>query len=127
MSADGRTTIQILHRGHGQEATLSVLAAVGAGATIFGFVNGCGLSATCGPSTDSTGTAISNSNPDFLLNLLMVTIGGSVLLVTAPGGIAGWFTAHDGLLIETPGKASEMARGPHFEWGGPTEPTTFRF
>ncbi len=128
VSADGRTTVQILHRGHAQEATLSVFAAAGAVATLVGLTTSCGLQSQCGSTTDpATGAVTSNDNPNFLLNLLLVTIGGSVLLVTAPGGIAGWFTAHDGLLIETPGKASEMARGPHFEWGGPTEPTTFRF
>jgi hypothetical protein len=128
VSADGRTTVQILHRGHAQEATLSVFAAAGAVATLVGLTTSCGLQSQCGSTTDpATGAVTSNDNPNFLLNLLLVTIGGSVLLVTAPGGIAGWFTAHDGLLIETPGKASEMARGPKLEWGGPLAPTTFRF
>ncbi len=128
VSADGRTTVQILHRGHAQEATLSVFAAAGAVATLVGLTTSCGLQSQCGSTTDpATGAVTSNDNPNFLLNLLLVTIGGSVLLVTAPGGIAGWFTAHDGLLIETPGKASEMARGPQLEWGGPLAPTTIRF
>ncbi len=118
VSADGRTTIQILHRGHGQEVTLGVLAAIGAGATIFGFVNGHGLQ-----SDDGKG----NTYSEFLPNILTITIGGSLLLVTLPGALAGSLTAHDGLLIETPGKASEMARGPKLEWGGPLAPTTFRF
>jgi hypothetical protein len=97
-------------------------------ATLVGLTTSCGLQSQCGSTTDpATGAVTSNDNPNFLLNLLLVTIGGSVLLVTAPGGIAGWFTAHDGLLIETPGKASEMARGPQLEWGGPLAPTTIRF
>jgi hypothetical protein len=114
VSADGRTSVQILHRGHGQEVGAGVLAGVGGVAIVVGLVlNG-------GPGNDSdTGL--------FLTDVLLLTLGGSLALVGLPSLIAGAASAHDGLLIETPGKASEMARGPQLEWGGPLAPTTIRF
>ncbi len=129
VSADGRTSIQVLHRGSGTEIGLGVVAAIGAGATVFGLVYQGGVQAGTG-SVDSSGNT---SNPSgasetsFLVNLLMVTLGGSALIIGLPGAISGAVSAHDGILIETPGKASEMASGPRFEWGGPLAPTTLRF
>ena len=120
VSADGRTSVQILHRGHGQEVGTGVMVGLGGIALVFGL--------TYAPPGQSAGLGVSATDTgDFLLNVLMVTLGGSLILVGLPGMIAGSVSAHDGLLIDTPGKASEMARGPKLEWGGPLEPTTFRF
>ena len=91
---------------------------IGAGATIFGLLYEGGFSGTTCSSCDTTG---------FVIDLLAVTLGGSLVLLGLPGTLGGALSAHDGVLIETPGKASEMASGPHIEWGGRSAPTTFRF
>lgn len=118
ISADGRTSLQILHRGNGQEVGMGIATVIGAGATIFGLLYEGGFSGTTCPGCDTTG---------FIIDLLAVTLGGSIVLLGLPGTLGGALSAHDGVLIETPGKASEMASGPRFEWGGPLAPTTVRF
>ena len=117
ISADGRTSAQILHRGHGEEIVAGIMAAVGGGALVFGLVNGNGLVSPTGSSDDST----------FLVNLLLVSLGGGLALVGLPGAFLGALSAHDGLMVDVPGKASELAGRPRFEWGGPPAPTTWRF
>lgn len=119
ISADGRTSLQILHRGNGSEVGMGIFTGVGAALTVFGLVYDGGFSNTTGGnSSDTTG---------FLVQVLAVTLGGSIVLVALPGTLAGALSAHDGVLIETPGKASEMASGPKLQWGGPLAPTTIRF
>ena len=131
ISADGRTSLQVLHRGNGQEVGMGILTAVGAGATVFGLVYQGGVQAGAGNQTPDASGNVSNptgaSETSFLVNLLMVTLGGSALILGLPGAIGGAVSAHDAILIETPGKASEMASGAHIEWGGPLAPTTVRF
>jgi hypothetical protein len=120
VSSDGRTSLQILHRGNGQEVGMGILTAVGAGLTVFGCLYDGGFAYT----TSSSGSGDASG---LIIQILSVSLGGSIVLLGLPGALAGALSAHDGVFIEAPGKASEMASGPHIEWGGPLAPTTFKF
>jgi len=117
VSADGRTSIQILHRGNGSEVGMGIFTGVGAAMTVFGLVYNGGIQA---------GT-VNGDDTSFLVNILMVTLGGSILLVGLPAALAGALSAHDGVMIEAPGKTAEMASAPRLQWAGPLAPTTFTF
>jgi len=117
VSADGRTSLQLLHRNHSAEIVAGVMSVVGGGALAFGLLNGGGLSSGASASGGDT----------LLVNILMVSLGGTFLLLGVPGGLAGALSDHNGVMIETPGKPAEMAGAPHLEWGGPLAPTTIKF
>ena len=116
ISADGRTKLSVWHRGHGAEIAGGIMAAAGGGMLAFGFLNPPGLNDSGG---GSSGTVA--------LNIIMVTIGGIVALVGVPALIAGMVSSHDGVVIEAPGKAPEMAKAPALRWGGLAAPTTVTF
>jgi hypothetical protein len=122
VSADGRTSVQLVHRGHSYEVVMGTVLAVSAGLVAFGFANGQGLSDSTPP-----GAPAGSGNPDFVLNLTLVTVGGAFALLALPGMLGGVFSAHDGMLIESPGKTMEMAGKPSLHWGGLAAPTTWRF
>ncbi|HEX8791907.1 MAG TPA: hypothetical protein VF765_13225 [Polyangiaceae bacterium] len=119
VSADGRTSVQLMHRGKSYEIAMGAALAVSAGLVVFGFENG-GLS-------DGTNPDGTSANPNFVLNLTLVTIGGTFALLALPGMLGGIFSAHDGMLIESPGKDKEMAGRPKLQWGGLSAPTTWHF
>jgi hypothetical protein len=128
VSADGRTSLQILHRGSGAETGMAVMTGIGAAATVFGLVFDGGVQAGSGcADTQTTGCNQNASDASFIANILMVSLGGSLVLLGLPGMIAGFASAHDAVMIQAPNKVPEMASGPHFTWGGPLEPTTFHF
>jgi hypothetical protein len=116
VSADGRTSVQLVHRGASYEIAMGSVLAVSAGLVVFGFANGQGLS---DPPGGSSGT--------FVLNLTLVTVGGTFALLALPGMLGGIFSAHDGMVIESPGKQTEIAGKPSLQWGGLAAPTTWRF
>jgi hypothetical protein len=115
VSADGRTSVQLVHRGGSYEIAMGSLAAVSAGLVVFGLVHGPGLSDPPGGSGD------------FVLNLTLVTVGGTLALLAIPGFFGGLLSSHDGMMIESPGKQMEIAGKPSVQWGGPAAPTTWRF
>jgi hypothetical protein len=118
VTGDGRTSVQVLHRGHGQEIVFGLVSAVGLAAVAFSFANGEGLSSGTG----------GNPNPDFVLNLTALAVGAGFAVVFLPGFIGGLVSAHDGLMVNVPGsKGPEMAGIPTFQWGGLAAPTTLRF
>jgi hypothetical protein len=118
ISADGRTNVQILHRGWGQEIGTGIAAVIGGGLVAFGFLNGAGLA-----SQDSTGA----DNGSFALNVTLVTVGGVVAFYGLLYFTLGSVSAHDALMVEVPGKEKEVASEPGLRWAGPLSPTTFRF
>jgi hypothetical protein len=118
VSADGRTSVQLVHRGSSYEIAMGSLLAVSAGLVVFGFTNGQGLS-EASSSDGGSGT--------FVLNLTLVTVGGTFALLALPGMLGGIFSAHDGMVIESPGKQMEIASKPALQWGGLAAPTTWRF
>jgi hypothetical protein len=113
VSADGRVSLQLLHRGHSPEIVGGVMAGAGGGMLAFGLLYGGGVG----------GTANNADGGGLILDILMITFGGTFLLMGTVAGLAGTFSAHDGVMVEAPGKLGEMARGPR--WGGPLAPTTF--
>ncbi len=115
VSADGRTSVQLVHRGSSYEIAMGSLLAVSAGLVVFGFTYGPGLSDPPGGSGD------------FVLNLTLVTVGGTFALLALPGMLGGIFSAHDGMVIESPGKQMEIASKPALQWGGLAAPTTWHF
>jgi hypothetical protein len=119
ISADGRTNVQLVHRGPSYEIVMGSLLAASAGMIVFGltFDGGFG-SATTGASGDSGA---------LVLNITMVTIGGSIALLALPGMLGGIFSAHDGMVVQSPGKEMETASKPGLQWGGLAAPTTWRF
>ena len=119
VSADGRTSVQLVHRGSSYEIAMGSLLAVSAGLVVFGFANGSGLSDNTSAAGSDTGT--------FVLNLTLVTVGGTFALLALPGMLGGIFSAHDGMVIESPGKTMEIAGKPSLQWGGLAAPTTWRF
>ena len=123
VSADGRTSVQVVHRGVSYEIVMGSVLAVSAGLVVFGLTNGPngqGLSET-------TGTDGQSNNGNFVLNLTLVTIGGTFALLALPGMLGGLFSAHDGMVIESPGKTMEIAKKPALQWGGLAAPTTWHF
>jgi len=123
VSADGRTSVQVVHRGVSYEIVMGSVLAVSAGLVVFGLTNGPngqGLSET-------TGTDGQSNNGNFVLNLTLVTIGGTFALLALPGMLGGIFSAHDGMVIESPGKTMEIASKPALQWGGLAAPTTWHF
>jgi hypothetical protein len=116
VSADGRTNVQIAHRGASYEIVMASVTAVGGGMIAFGFLNGPGLSSS---GSGSDGTVV--------LNIVLVTIGGTLALVGLPAFIGGLLSEHDAVVIESPGKGTEIAGKPRLEWGGLAAPTTWRF
>lgn len=115
ISADGRSSVQILHRGHGEEITGGILTAVSGGMIAFSLLYGTGLSGS------------GSNDPYLVTNIVMVTVGGTLALLALPLGLGGLLSAHDGLMVESPGKPGEMADTSPLRWGGPLAPTTFRF
>jgi len=107
--------VQLVHRGASYEIAMGSLTAVSAGLVVFGLAHAPGLSDPPGESGD------------FVLNLTLVTIGGTFALLALPGMLGGIFSAHDGMVIESPGKQMEVAGKPRLECGGPAAPTTWRF
>jgi hypothetical protein len=118
VSADGRTSVQLVHRGASYEIAMGSLAAVSGGLVVFGLVNGPGLSGS-GPSGSQDGA--------FVINITLVTIGGTLALLAIPGFIGGLLSSHDGMMIESPGKQMEVAGKPALQWGGLAAPTTWHF
>ncbi len=117
VSADGRTSVQLVHRGSSYEIVMGSVLAASAGLVVFGFANGPGLS-------DSGNSGGSGT---FVLNLTLVTVGGTFALLALPGMLGGIFSAHDGMMIQSPGKEMEIAGKPKLQWGGLAAPTTWRF
>jgi hypothetical protein len=116
VSADGRTSLQLLHRGAGNEVTMGIMTGVGAGMLAFGLVFNGGVQA-----------GSNGGDGAFVVNILMVALGGSIVLVGLPGALSSALSAHDAVYVEAPGKPAEMARLPSLEWGGPLAPTSFLF
>ena len=116
VSADGRTSVQIAHRGASYEVVMGSMTALGGGLIAFGLLNKPGLSSSNG---GDDGTVV--------LNIVLVTIGGSLALVGLPAFIGGLAGAHDAMVIESPGKQMEIAGKPSLQWGGLAAPTTWRF
>jgi hypothetical protein len=96
---------------------MGVYTGVGAAMTVFGFVFNGGIQAGTSNGDDTS----------FLVDILMVTLGGSIVLVGLPAALAGALSAHDGVMIEAPGRTPGMASGPRLRWAGPLAPTTFTF
>jgi hypothetical protein len=120
ISADGRTSVQLVHRGSSYEIVMGSVLAVSAGMIVFGFTYSTGLSSGSTPSGPvDSGT--------FVLNLTLVTIGGTFALLALPGMLGGIFSSHDGMMIESPGKQMEVASKPTLQWGGLAAPTTWHF
>lgn len=119
VSADGRTNVQLVHRGSSYEIVMGSVLAVSAGLVVFGLSNGQGLS--------DTGANGAGTNGDLVLNITLVTVGGTFALLALPGMLGGIFSAHDGMMIESPGKQMEVARRPALQWGGLAAPTTWHF
>ncbi len=120
VSADGRTTLKVWHRGHSAEIAGGVTLGAGVAAVAIGFLNG-GFSSN----TDANGN--STNSGAVALNIVLVTVGATAALVGLPLGIAGLAASHDGVLIEAPGRAPEMASGRGLQWGGLAAPLTLRF
>lgn len=102
VSDDGRTKVQLLHRGNGGEIAAGIITLVGGGMVAFGLLNGGGLSSGDG------GTR----NPSLAINVVAVTLGATFGFVGLIGFLGGTFSAHDGLMVQNPGKTPELAVGP---------------
>jgi hypothetical protein len=104
VEGEGRTRVVLARRGYSYEIVTGIMAAAGGGAVVYGLTDSNGFQGT-----------------GHVLDIVLVTIGGTFLFIGGLGLVSGLVTPHDMMSVQSP------AQAPHDAAWRCAEPGTLRF